>query len=219
MSNLPNAPVPAYPEPVLVGDHLAMNLLNSIEVASKAETDCLRDGVGLVRWLEAAGAVTADNAATLYSFGPPALDQVARDAVELREWFRGLMDPVGGFKLTSSKHQLHPLNLILQEDDSYRQLTVSAGPVADCGHHAGLTVRRVNRWRNARQMLQPLAGAIADLFALEDLGLVRSCEGPTCSLVFIDRTKSHKRRWCSMAVCGNRSKAAAHRARASGRAG
>ena len=30
---------------------------------------------------------------------------------------------------------------------------------------------------------------------------------------FLDRTKGHARRWCSMAVCGNRAKAEAHRAR------
>lgn len=63
-------------------------------------------------------------------------------------------------------------------------------------------------------MLQPIAWSIARLLTEENLGLVRNCEGPTCTLLFLDRTKSHKRRWCSMAVFGNRAKAAAHRARA-----
>ena len=31
--------------------------------------------------------------------------------------------------------------------------------------------------------------------------------------MFYDRSKSHARRWCSMAVCGNCAKATAHRAR------
>jgi len=34
---------------------------------------------------------------------------------------------------------------------------------------------------------------------------------------FYDRTKSHRRRWCSMALCGNRAKARAHRERQSNR--
>jgi predicted RNA-binding Zn ribbon-like protein len=38
--------------------------------------------------------------------------------------------------------------------------------------------------------------------------LVRKCEGTTCTLWFLDVSKAHARRWCSMAVCGNRAKAA-----------
>jgi predicted RNA-binding Zn ribbon-like protein len=30
----------------------------------------------------------------------------------------------------------------------------------------------------------------------------------------VDVSKAHGRRWCSMTICGNRAKAAAHRARA-----
>jgi predicted RNA-binding Zn ribbon-like protein len=40
---------------------------------------------------------------------------------------------------------------------------------------------------------------------------VRNCEG--CSIWFYDHTKAHRRRWCSMALCGNRSKARSHRQR------
>jgi hypothetical protein len=58
---------------------------------------------------------------------------------------------------------------------------------------------------------------MADLICREDFRLIRACDGPACTLLFLDRTKSHARRWCSMAVCGNRAKAAAHRARTSRR--
>jgi len=43
---------------------------------------------------------------------------------------------------------------------------------------------------------------------------VKNCEGPTCTMLFLDTTKGHARRWCTMAVCGNRAKQASHRARA-----
>ena len=59
-----------------------------------------------------------------------------------------------------------------------------------------------------------LIEAIGDLVCQKDFTLVRRCEGPTCTLWFLDVSKAHARRWCSMAVCGNRVKAAAHRARA-----
>jgi predicted RNA-binding Zn ribbon-like protein len=47
-----------------------------------------------------------------------------------------------------------------------------------------------------------------------DFRLIRACEGSACTILFLDRTKAHARRWCSMAICGNRAKVAAYRARA-----
>ena len=58
---------------------------------------------------------------------------------------------------------------------------------------------------------------VHDLVCHTDFRLIRACEGTACTLMFLDRTKAHARRWCSMAVCGNRAQAAAHRARASRR--
>ena len=36
---------------------------------------------------------------------------------------------------------------------------------------------------------------------------VRECEGTGCGWLFLDTSRSRKRRWCSMAACGNRAKA------------
>lgn len=60
-------------------------------------------------------------------------------------------------------------------------------------------------------LLGPVAEAVAQLLAEGDFTLVKQCEHPDCVLWFYDRTKAHKRRWCSMAVCGNRYKAAQFR--------
>jgi predicted RNA-binding Zn ribbon-like protein len=54
---------------------------------------------------------------------------------------------------------------------------------------------------------------MADLVCDADFTMVKKCEGPTCTMLFLDTTKGHARRWCSMAVCGNRAKQASHRAR------
>ena len=47
----------------------------------------------------------------------------------------------------------------------------------------------------------------------EDFPNIRACDGHNCALYFTDRTRGRMRRWCSMAVCGNRAKQAAHRLR------
>jgi predicted RNA-binding Zn ribbon-like protein len=49
--------------------------------------------------------------------------------------------------------------------------------------------------------------------AMEDFSNVKACEGPACTLLFADHTRGHARPWCSMAICGNRAKQAAHRNR------
>jgi predicted RNA-binding Zn ribbon-like protein len=39
---------------------------------------------------------------------------------------------------------------------------------------------------------------------------LRRCANPECLWLFIDASKSGNRRWCDMASCGNRAKAARH---------
>ncbi len=72
---------------------------------------------------------------------------------------------------------------------------------------------------NPMQLLVPVAEAAATLLCEGDLSLVRRCDNDRCILVFLDTTKSHTRRWCSMSACGNRSKVAAHQRRQRDRSG
>lgn len=64
------------------------------------------------------------------------------------------------------------------------------------------------------QILVPVAEAASDLLCYSDVGLVKKCESESCILYFYDVTKNHTRRWCSMGMCGNRMKVAAHYQRA-----
>jgi predicted RNA-binding Zn ribbon-like protein len=43
---------------------------------------------------------------------------------------------------------------------------------------------------------------------------IRVCANDRCRWVFYDASRSARRRWCDMTTCGNRAKAARHRARA-----
>jgi predicted RNA-binding Zn ribbon-like protein len=60
---------------------------------------------------------------------------------------------------------------------------------------------------------------IASLVATEPPALVKRCAGPGCILWFVDRTKAHRRVFCSATVCGNRAKVAAFRERQRGTGG
>lgn len=61
-----------------------------------------------------------------------------------------------------------------------------------------------------------LARAAAEFFARADPARIHRCEGTNCILFFYDVTRSGTRRWCSMAGCGNRMKAALHYQRKKG---
>ena len=75
----------------------------------------------------------------------------------------------------------------------------------------------MRRWRTPDSLLLPVGEALARLVCQEDFTHVKACEGPACTLLLVDHTRGHARRWCSMALCGNRAKQAAHRERLKGR--
>ena len=64
--------------------------------------------------------------------------------------------------------------------------------------------------QDANQLLGLLAEVAANLLCTCDLSLIKKCQNPACVLFFYDTTKNHARHWCSMTLCGNRSKVAAH---------
>ena len=59
--------------------------------------------------------------------------------------------------------------------------------------------------------LHAVARDAAGLLTSRHLKEVRECGAPTCSWLFLDRTRNHSRRWCDMTMCGNRMKQVRHR--------
>lgn len=192
-------PAGAAPWPAL-GDHLALDFLNTIATARGGRVEWLSSGEAFLAWLKTAGVIDKPP-----RFERAALDAAAKDAVELREWFRGALDRIkakGRDAMTAS--ELKRLNALLAHGASFQRVEPTSG---------GLKTVTIQPMDDAQALLAPLAAAIADLICEGDIDLVRRCEGEQCTLWFYDRTKSHRRRWCSQALCGNRAKAAAFRHR------
>lgn len=59
-------------------------------------------------------------------------------------------------------------------------------------------------------VLWPVARSAAELLTSSEAGRVRECASDICSWLFVDRSRTHRRRWCDMKVCGNRAKARRH---------
>ncbi len=62
-------------------------------------------------------------------------------------------------------------------------------------------------------LMIPVVDSAADAVVGGELERVRRCADVRCNRVFLDTTKNGRRRWCDMGTCGNRAKAARHRAR------
>jgi predicted RNA-binding Zn ribbon-like protein len=195
---------------IFIADSLGLDFLNSIATPVDTPADWLDSGDGLLRWLAQAKLVPADALDELKARAMPGeLDKVADQARALREWFRGFVHKHIGRPLTpKALLELGPLNRLLERDEAFSQIS---------GHHHSdggrLELRMMRRWRSPESLLLPIGEALAKFVCEEDFANVKACEGHTCTLVFADRTRRRARRWCSMAICGNRAKQAAHRSR------
>lgn len=172
--------------------------------------DWISDGEGLLAWLDQAGFVPRVALEGIRNRSTAAeLDDVAARARELREWFREFVRKRKGRSLVANDlRELEPLNQLLEQDQQHGEIVANAS-----GGVTRFEVRAQRRWQSPESLLMPIAEAFARLVCDEDFTYVKACEGPACTLIFADHTRGHARRWCSMAICGNRAKVAAHRAR------
>jgi predicted RNA-binding Zn ribbon-like protein len=202
----------ARPPAIFIADSLGLDFLNSIATPIDTPVDWLDSGDGFLRWLAQAKLVPADVLAEFELKAramPGELDKVADQARALREWFRKFVTKHMGRQLPPKAFQeLGPLNKLLQRDETFSQISRHR-------EHDGerFELRLERRWRTPESLLLPIGETLAKFVCEEDFVRVKACEGHSCTLVFADHTRSRARRWCSMAICGNRAKQAAHRNR------
>ena len=80
-------PPPADFEPTRIGDHVALDFLNSVLAPSGEVFDFLNNGATLARWAIGSGVVPDTVAMSSQGIAPRQLDRLAAEARALREWF------------------------------------------------------------------------------------------------------------------------------------
>lgn len=186
----------------LVANNLGLDLVNTRIIAGGREVDLLGNFDDLLEWLEATRAIEISDIKRARSelSGTNLADSVFAKALELRDSLRHVADDLSNGRVVSLS-SLNTLNDILKLKTGHFEVRNVGGKYEK--HFRSTT-------SVAGGLLIPVAENAADLLSNGKLGLVRQCENPECILYFYDTTKNHKRHWCSMAVCGNRAKAAAH---------
>jgi len=130
---------------------------------------------------------------------PLAVDGVLLKILRLRECLRAVFSAVEG-RQEFPKAWVAPINEILRVTEGHDEL-----------------VPQEDRWRMefiAREsglewLLAAIARSAAELIVEGQTAPVKRCANPECRLFFYDDSRTRQRRWCSMAVCGNRHKVAA----------
>jgi len=179
---------------LFVAEHPALDFVNTAYGTGGEARDTLGRDADVVAWLQAAGLLEEE-----FGEAPKGL---ARLAHELRDAASRLVREPGQPRsadlavVDRIREQGRP-RLVLQLDKG-------AGRVREV---------QCRRDDGRASLLEPVASALAGLLAGPGLERVRACEAHDCTLVFEDTTRSGRRRWCSMALCGNRMKVAAFRSR------
>lgn len=186
----------ALTEPLMVGDHLALDLLNTEAGVGAQYVDFWQAGDDVARWLTRCGIDVGQ------VDGQAANDALLGEARELRAIARELVE-LRKRELRGNPERLNRYLAAMQ-----------SAPSLEWGEDGPVLARR-RPAPSPQQALGQVAESLADLLARGQFDYVRQCEHPDCVLWFYDRTKSHRRRWCSMALCGNRHKAAEFRKRKS----
>lgn len=197
-----NTAVPA----LFLADSPGLDFLNSVATPIDTPVDWIADGAGLIAWLRQSQWVPAASLDRVANEATPqALDAVAAQARELREWLRRFVLKYNGHPLAvRNSQELEPVNALLRQDQGFYQLVAGK---------EGMRLDAQRRWTSAQTLLVPIAEAIARMISEEDFTHIKTCEGHACTLIFADHTRARGRRWCSMSLCGNRAKVSAHRKR------
>lgn len=193
----------------LLGGRLCLDFVNTVEPRHSPPILIFLSSYGdLLGWSTHAGALTADEAALIRSAAarrPHEAQATFQYAIQVREAiYRMFAAAIGG----------HPADTadLATFDAALARALVNLQIMQHEDHFS---------WRFAGEpdaldrMLWPIMRSAAELLTSDSLQRVRACGG--CGWLFLDTSKNHSRRWCSMDVCGNQAKARRHYRRRTGK--
>jgi predicted RNA-binding Zn ribbon-like protein len=185
-----------------VGNDLAVDFANTVYDPDDP-SGSLRSWRDILEFLAATGAIGPGQTREIRALArddPAAMDRLWTQALALRAAIRRALAPVST-KRRIAPDAIAPINEILAADAGRQQLVTRNG-------RWGLE-HQPERPADVVRILVPIARAAAELIAAHDRP-VRKCASPVCVRYFVDESRTGRRRWCSMAICGNRAKVAAH---------
>lgn len=171
---------------------LALDFVNTIGNRLGAARDYLSSPQDAARWLQLSGLRTSTRAGRLSG------NDLAKIR-ECRENLYLLFAPCASRASALNARALARLNADLAALGSQRVL-----------RRVGNEFQWTLNGSPAERLVYCALADAADLLNSGRFRLIRRCQDSLCGWLFLDRSKQHNRRWCSMRDCGNRAKARRH---------
>ncbi len=190
-----------------IGGELALDFCNT---GADREVDfvgeLLHSYRGLVSWAHQAQLLNDSEAMALAALGnehPSEANNIYQHAVTLREALYRTFSAIAAER-TPNDADLDILNSAVAEGLGHLRLQQSGD---------GFEWAWTSQPDDMDRMLWPVAKAATDLLLSPDRFHLRECGNGNCSWLFLDLSRNHSRRWCTMESCGNRVKARGYRQR------
>ncbi|CRM10720.1 MULTISPECIES: CGNR zinc finger domain-containing protein [Pseudomonas] len=180
---------------LFLADNLALDFINSEYGVGDQHHDCFVDDHSVMSWLTQAGLLSEY------------VEQQAQSGLlALARTLRASSRAVVNAAMTGVPVDPAVINQVLEAGQPVNRLEWEQEKKA-------FRAATYPRDSSPASLLGPVAEALVALVTHDKFEYVRQCEAHDCVLLFHDLSKSHRRRWCSMATCGNRMKVAAFRSR------
>jgi predicted RNA-binding Zn ribbon-like protein len=174
----------------ILGGNLALDFVATVEERRSTPVEHLRTPDDLAGWFVAAGIVDSP---------PPVTAEELAGAIAVREdLFRVIEQRIDRAAEPLDPDLVARLNAAAAEAVPVPRLSPDGVPRRTGGTAAALSA---------------IARDAIALFGAAEDGALKWCADDACTHPFLDRSRGHRRRWCGMAGCGDRAKAAAYRAR------
>jgi predicted RNA-binding Zn ribbon-like protein len=174
----------------------------SVDFANATPSNANLSWERLILFLESTDIVSSERGAQLLSL--PQSDLQAAQTLLQKAWRLGTaLRKVFAAMIRKQRilsEWIAPINEILRITEGHDELV---------GQDNSWKIEFVAREGGLDWLLAAVARCGAEIIAEGTRARLHVCANPGCGLFFYDNSRTRRRRWCSMAVCGNRSKVAA----------
>jgi predicted RNA-binding Zn ribbon-like protein len=186
----------------------ALDFIDTLELERGEPFDHFVQPSDMAEWLRDHGLLhdaSLDPAVARLVEPGPAADRALRRVRQVRAALRELVDATAEKRPPAQR----AVDIVNQAMRSHQRLVLVAG-------EDGVSLDHRHEGDPLDDALARIAGRVAREVSGDRADRLRICDNATCRWVFFDSSPTGRRRWCDMATCGNRAKAARHRARAKG---
>jgi predicted RNA-binding Zn ribbon-like protein len=180
---------------------LSLDFVNTVgSHASEDPREKLSSYAELIRWSKEAGLIDDGKAFELLAYSETNSSRTAKVLEEARRFRETLFRIFGALQRKEAPYasDLAALNEMLRKFPIRLEIRLQGQDFSCAREIAQVT----DEW-----LLAPVAWSAADLLVSDKVHHVRQCADATCGWLFVDTTKNHSRRWCSMGDCGSQAKA------------